>query len=310
MSFPKVLLIGWELADWKLLHPLVDAGYLPNLDRLINRGLISDPAAASWRGVATARPDDLPAGPPLWEIFAQAGRRCLLVRWPGSHPAVAFPAGGVFVSEEFNRPARPDGPGGSSVEPESSRAKVDACRIGPGDLNFNDLRAFVPNLQALKDDDRPAMNWLAQALADAATTQRIANTLLETEPWDFAMMHFGALGAICRQFFGLSQEANSVYAGVPSASQIVADQILGRLVEYAGADTIICVCSGYGLFGNAVSVLAGPGIRADERLDQNGGERVSGLDIAPTLCSLAGVPLPADAVGRAWNVQPDAACRP
>ncbi len=309
MSSPKVLLIGWELADWKLLHPLADAGYLPNVDRLINRGVIADVSAASWRGVATGRPDDVPAGPPLWETFAQAGRRCLVVRWPGSHPALDLGPGSVVISDEFHRPPRDDSPGGPSIQPESMRARVEAGRIGPGELNVNDLRAFVPNLEALKEDDRPAMNWLAQALADAATTQRIAVGLLESEPWDLAMVHFAALGAICRQFFGLSQEPNGVYAGVPSSSQIAADQMLGVLTALAGDDAIVCLCSGYGLFGNAVAMLAGPGIRADERLDEHDRRPASALDLSPTLCALAGVPVPAGVAGRAWNMQPDPALR-
>jgi hypothetical protein len=31
----KVLLIGWDAADWKVIMPLVDAGKMPNLARLI-----------------------------------------------------------------------------------------------------------------------------------------------------------------------------------------------------------------------------------------------------------------------------------
>ena len=31
----RVALIGWDAADWKLIHPLLDAGFMPNLRRLI-----------------------------------------------------------------------------------------------------------------------------------------------------------------------------------------------------------------------------------------------------------------------------------
>ena len=33
----KVLLIGWDAADWKVIHPLLDAGKMPALEKLINR---------------------------------------------------------------------------------------------------------------------------------------------------------------------------------------------------------------------------------------------------------------------------------
>jgi hypothetical protein len=300
---PKILLIGWELADWKLLHPLVDGGFLPNVERLIDRGVIADVSAANWRALATGRSDNLPAAPALWNTFAQAGRRCLVVRWPGSHPASALSAGGVFVSEEFNRPPRPDAPAGASVEPEGSREKLEELRVAASDLKLNDIRAFVPTVDQLGEEDRPMINWLAQALADAATTQKIATYLLETEPWDFALVHYGALGAISRQFLELSQKPGGAYGGVPTGSVILADQMLGRLLELAGDGTIVCLCSAYGLFGNAVAVLAGPGIREDERLDQRDRQAASALDIAPTLCALAGVSPEEGLTGRAWDVR-------
>ena len=301
-TFPKVLLIGWELADWKLLHPMVDGGFLPHLERLIDRGVIADLSPGSWRALATGRPDDAPGGVPLWNAFAEAGRRCLVVRWPGSHPPAAFSAGGVFISDEFNRPPRADSPLGFSIEPERVRQEMEKLRLTANDLNINDIHAFVPAVDRLGENDRAPVNWLAQALADAATTQKAAVRLLETEPWDFAMIHYGALGAISRQFLELSQQPASVYGGVPTGAVILADQMLGRLLELAGAETLTCLCSAYGLFGNAVAVLAGPGIREDERLDEKAG-KASVLDLAPTLCALAGVPLGEGAPGRPWDVR-------
>ncbi len=35
---PRVLLIGWDGADWRILDPMLDAGALPNLRALIDRG--------------------------------------------------------------------------------------------------------------------------------------------------------------------------------------------------------------------------------------------------------------------------------
>ena len=34
----RVLLIGWDGADWRILDPLIEKGALPNLEALINRG--------------------------------------------------------------------------------------------------------------------------------------------------------------------------------------------------------------------------------------------------------------------------------
>src|SRR5438105_2489636 len=35
---PRVLLIGWDGADWRILDPLLEQGLLPNLSALIDRG--------------------------------------------------------------------------------------------------------------------------------------------------------------------------------------------------------------------------------------------------------------------------------
>ena len=31
----KVLLIGWDAADWKVISPLMDAGHVPTLEKLV-----------------------------------------------------------------------------------------------------------------------------------------------------------------------------------------------------------------------------------------------------------------------------------
>src|SRR6266487_2657727 len=35
---PRVLLVGWDGADWRILDPLLEQGVLPNLASLIGRG--------------------------------------------------------------------------------------------------------------------------------------------------------------------------------------------------------------------------------------------------------------------------------
>src|SRR6266487_5225763 len=35
---PRILLIGWDGADWRILDPMLEAGVLPNLEALIERG--------------------------------------------------------------------------------------------------------------------------------------------------------------------------------------------------------------------------------------------------------------------------------
>lgn len=42
MKNNKVLLIGWDAADWKVITPLVDEGKMPNMKRFLKGGLMGN----------------------------------------------------------------------------------------------------------------------------------------------------------------------------------------------------------------------------------------------------------------------------
>src|SRR5690348_17013463 len=64
-STRKLLLIGWDAADWKVAIPLIDQGLMPALESLINNGVMGNNATLSpilspmlWNSIATGmRPD-------------------------------------------------------------------------------------------------------------------------------------------------------------------------------------------------------------------------------------------------------------
>ena len=59
----KALLIGWDAADWKMILPLMDAGKMPNVERLVDRGVMGQ--------IATLQP---PLSPMLWTSIATGKR--------------------------------------------------------------------------------------------------------------------------------------------------------------------------------------------------------------------------------------------
>ena len=59
----KVLLIGWDAADWKVINPLLDHGLMPTLDNFINHGVMGN--------LATLRPI---LSPMLWNSIATGKR--------------------------------------------------------------------------------------------------------------------------------------------------------------------------------------------------------------------------------------------
>src|SRR5213592_1534045 len=58
----RVLLIGWDAADWEHITPLLEEGLMPTLDALINRGVMGNLATLQpilspmlWNSIATGK---------------------------------------------------------------------------------------------------------------------------------------------------------------------------------------------------------------------------------------------------------------
>ena len=130
---PKVLLIGWDGADWEHIQPLLDEGLMPRLAGMIANGVMGNIATLYpilspmlWNSVATGKPADehgiLGFTEPdvshggarpfastsrkvkaLWNILSQNGLRSNVVNWWASHPAE--PIQGAVVSNSFARSA-------------------------------------------------------------------------------------------------------------------------------------------------------------------------------------------------------------
>ncbi len=113
----KVLLIGWDAADWQVINPLLDAGKMPFLEMLINDGVMGNmatlepcPSPILWTSIATEKRADQhgvlgfvephPEGKgirpvsntsrkvkALWNICTQQGIKSNVVGWWPSHPA-------------------------------------------------------------------------------------------------------------------------------------------------------------------------------------------------------------------------------
>jgi len=112
-----VILIGWDGADWRIIRPLLAAGRMPHLARLMARGAFSelrsyDPMFSPliWTTIATGKPPtehgiadfvvkDVASGArrpitsdfrkvkALWNVFSDFGRDSAWIGWWASYPA-------------------------------------------------------------------------------------------------------------------------------------------------------------------------------------------------------------------------------
>jgi len=172
----KVLLIGWDAADWKVINPLMEAGKMPNVRRLVENGAMAQIATLHpplspmlWTSIATGKrpfkhgihgfseptPDGRAIQPvtnlsrkakAVWNIFQQSGIRSTVIGWWPSHPAE--PISGVMVSDRYHRAygsigkAWPLCPG--TVHPPELGETLAELRMHPGELVPEMIEPFVP----------------------------------------------------------------------------------------------------------------------------------------------------------------------
>jgi tetratricopeptide (TPR) repeat protein len=209
-------------------------GRMPNLESLIERGVIADlpPMAplldsSLWTSVITGQTADRhgvlsdfeedhvtgllrPVGTStrrsqaLWNMVESSGGRSMVVNWPGTHPAESL--AGVQVSDAFSRHQGVAGwewpMSTGAVQPPSLSGTISNQRVSVlSDIWGSELRYFIPELERVHQatDKRPLE--LARLLAEDFSTHAVATDLLRENPgWEFAAIHYRGIGAAMRTF--------------------------------------------------------------------------------------------------------------
>ncbi len=235
----RLLLVGWDSADWKIIHPLLDAGDMPGLARLVETGVSGNLTTLEpqlspmlWTSIATGKmayhhgvpgftevdPDTGRIVPvsaatrrcrTLWEMLGERGLRSHVVSWFATHGEQA--ADGCVVSNMFchlpgttahQSPADwPPPPAGTYWPPELAEA-MNELRVSPHDLDPDEvIRLFVPEAHTV-DQQKDKRLWsLAQKLAEAFSAHAAATHLMETDPdWNFTAVYYRAMDEISHLF--------------------------------------------------------------------------------------------------------------
>jgi len=343
---PRVrsLVIGLRSVDWPSLHPHLDAGRMPNLLNLIERGASATLASARpltrevlWTSLATGllgdrhgvlwqieiRPDNGGVqrtgrrswrAPAFWELLEAEGIATACVNWPATSPADRWP--GVHVDEAFAMPS------GDSFEnwalpehclsPTALRQALSELRVHPTDPLHEELAALVPRFQEAVRAKNEQLTILATMLASTATVHAAATHIAALPDWDVLCVVYDLLH-IAKSAFR-KEDGAGVFGGVVVQAHAFLDLMLGRLFELAGPDTAVTIVSPNGLSWTSrgeprghprgILIATGPGIAADAMLP--GAEAV---DLAPTLLARYGLATATD--GRVLtSLVPSAPIRP
>ena len=350
----RILLIGWDAADWQVLTPLLEAGAMPNLQRLIEGGVMGNLATLYpiispmlWNSIATGKTADKhgihgftevgadglarPATSTsrqtkaIWNILQQAlGWRSHVVGWWASHPAE--PLDGIVISDRFSRTRQlADGSWRvppHTVHPPERTPDFAELRMLPQEVTEELILPFIPRAAEIDQKTDPRLGTFARIFSDACTVQSTITAAMESAPWEFAAVYFDAIDHFSHGFMPfhpprmehVSEAEFEMYRGVVEGAYRFHDLMLGRLLELAGPDALVVLCSDHGFksgptrpVGNpndpagpilwhreyGVLVLHGPGIKRDERISG-----ATLLDIVPTLLTLCGLPVGADMDGK------------
>ena len=283
----RVLLIGWDGADWQFIDPLVKRGLMPTLAGLREHGAWGNLATLRpplspmlWTSIATGhRPtrhgilgfvEPLPDGigvrtasstsrkvKALWNILTQNGMRSNIVGWFATQPAE--PINGTIVANNFETPVAPrDEPfpiPPASVYPPEFAETIAQLRVHPGELDAQSLLPFVPRAAEIDGKD-PRLRQLAFLLAQTASIHAIATHLVEKTEWDLTATYYEGIDRAGHHFMpyyppvmsGVTARDVELFGEVMTGFYRFHDMMLERLLKLAGDETTIVLVSDHGYY--------------------------------------------------------------
>lgn len=287
----RLLVIGWDAADWLVIDPLIAEGRMPNLARLIDHGVRADLRTLEpklspllWTSIATGKTCDKhgilnfvepkPEGDglrviqsttrktkALWNILSQAGLTTNVVGWYASHPAE--PIRGRVVSNQMHEgePKQAGAPWPlvpGAVHPAELADAVAAARVRSAAFPEESLRALVP--MADGHGKRPeVVEKLVKLMAYAASIEAAAHATMQAGPWDATMVFFDAIDTVGHHFMQyrpprmghVTEREVQRYGAVMDRVYEWHDAALGRLLERAGPGTTVILVSDHGFHSGA-----------------------------------------------------------
>ncbi len=282
----RVLILGWDAADWKIIRPLLERGEMPVLNHLIEHGVSGNLATLFpvispilWNSIATGKradkhgilgfieptPDGTGARPvsstsrrakALWNILSQQGMRSGTINWFASYPAE--PVTGEVFTNRFPHAlqATPeDYPplDARAVHPPDLRELAEGFRVHPRDISPAQMLPFFPD-GVPTDPQDPRLGMLARLLAECATVQNAAACLAAGDDWDLLSVYYETIdhaGHGFMEYFPpamahVSPEDAAAFGYVVKGVYRFHDMLLGRMLEIAGPETTVLLVSDHG----------------------------------------------------------------
>jgi len=307
MKKNKLLLIGWDAADWKIIGPLIAKGQMPSLKKMIDNGVYGNMSTMNppyspmlWSSVATGKTPDkhgvlgfIEVSPErkirpvtansrksraVWNILHNQGYKSNLVGWWPSFPAE--PINGVVVSDKFQKlgvnpnkiPKIPE----RAIHPQNMIDKLRGLKMFSNEITKEHILPFIP--KAAKIDQESEKNGIPNfslIMAESVSIHNAATYLLSETDWDFMAVYYDMIDHFCHSFMKyhpprlpkIDPESYDIYKDVVNSSYRFQDMMLGRMLEMVDKDTTVIVMSDHGFESGYKRLVTMPKINAAPALD-------------------------------------------
>jgi predicted AlkP superfamily phosphohydrolase/phosphomutase/tetratricopeptide (TPR) repeat protein len=282
----KILILGWDAADWEVIDQLIAKGKMKTLAGLLQKGVRSaiqtlDPPISPmlWTTIATGKlpdkhgivgftePDPNTGFPrPLqgtsrkvkafWNMAGQYGLKSNIVAWWPSHPAE--PIHGVMVSNFFQTMSTDDPKKWPApkhcVHPPELEKELKTLRVHAQELTPPMVLPFVPNLFHLDEESKKHIPALFKEISHATTLQSISTWLMDNTEWDITAVYFEFLDHMshnCMKFRapfreGVDPKKFENFKDVVDGAYEYQDMMLEAMLQQIDEHTAVMILSDHG----------------------------------------------------------------
>jgi predicted AlkP superfamily phosphohydrolase/phosphomutase len=269
----KVLLIGLDGADWKIMHLLIDKGELPNIKKIMENGCWGDlqnfePVVSEviWTSMATGKipekhgildrlmqeqnsgvevpvTSNLRKVKAIWDILSESNKRAgvvhYMVTWPPEKVNGVLVSDRVMDIEDINYLSK-------------NRSYPDFTKICSENA-FNNFKKDRYGLFSNINRNRfPYFWWKIEGIDNFMANLSIY--LLKKQKFDFFCLYLEGIDVVSHNFwhflfpegFDVSEGEIKKYKDVILNYYIWCDKIVGEMLKSAGRDTTVIIVSDHG----------------------------------------------------------------